>query len=65
MSSVRTLKIFLAVVRLGSFAAAGQAVGLTAAAVGQQMRALEQELSQPLFERSGRSVCWSPASRTW
>jgi hypothetical protein len=34
MPSIRTLQTFLATVRLGSFAAAGQEVGLTSAAVG-------------------------------
>jgi DNA-binding transcriptional LysR family regulator len=63
MASMRTLKVFLAVVRLGSFAAAGQAVGLTAAAIGQQMRSLEGELNQPLFSRSGRAVVLSPSGR--
>jgi DNA-binding transcriptional LysR family regulator len=63
MPSIRTLRTFITVTRLGSFAAAGQAVGLTAAAVGQQMRALEQELSRPLFDRSGRAVVLNTAGR--
>ena len=46
MSSIRTLRIFLSVVRHGSFAAAGAEVGLTAAAVGLQMRALERDLGR-------------------
>jgi len=63
MTAVRSLRHFLAVARLGSFAAAGSEVGLTAAAVGQQMRALEQELQQLLFDRGARSVALSPAGR--
>jgi DNA-binding transcriptional LysR family regulator len=63
MASIRTLRTFLQVARLGSFSAAGPAVGLTAAAVGQQMRALEVELNQPLFERSGRALVLSPDAR--
>ena len=63
MPSIRTLKIFLSVTRLGSFAAAGKEVGLTAAAVGLQMRALEAELGQPLFDRSARSVALNAAGR--
>ncbi len=63
MSSVRTLRLFLAAARHGSFAAAGKAVGLTAAAVGQQMRALEDDLGHPLFDRSGRAVVLNPAGR--
>lgn len=63
MPSVRTLHIFLAVARGGSFAAAGQQAGLTAAAVGQQMRALEHELGRPLFARAARSVALNAAGR--
>ena len=63
MSSIRSLRTFLAVARLGSFAAAGAEVGLTAAAVGLRMRALEQELGQVLFERGARSVLLNPAGR--
>jgi len=61
MPSTRTLNIFLAVVRGGSFAAAGAQAGLTAAAVGQQMRALEAELQRPLFDRGARSVALNGA----
>ncbi|WP_088280105.1 LysR family transcriptional regulator [Ideonella sp. A 288] len=63
MPSIRTLETFLCVTRLGSFAAAGQAVGLTAAAVGLQMRALEDELGRPLFDRGGRRVVLNTAGR--
>ena len=63
MSSIRTLRSFLAVARLGSFAAAGKEIGLTAAAVGQQIRSLENELHQVLFDRSGRSIVLNTAGR--
>ena len=63
MRSMRTLRTFLAVARLGSFAAAGAEVGLTAAAVGLRMRALEQELGQTLFDRGARAVVLNPAAR--
>lgn len=63
MSSIRTLRTFLAVARHGSFAAAGKEIGLTAAAVGQQVRALEEELHQTLFDRSGRSIVLNTAGR--
>ncbi len=56
MASIRTLQTFLSAARLGSFAAAGQEVGLTAAAVGLQVRALEAELGCMLFDRSARAV---------
>ncbi len=56
MPSIRTLQIFLATARLGSFAAARQEVGLTPAAVGVQIRTLEEELGVTLFDRGARSV---------
>jgi DNA-binding transcriptional LysR family regulator len=61
MPSTRNLNIFLAVARGGSFAAAGAQAGLTAAAVGQQMRALEDELQRTLFDRGARSVALNAA----
>ena len=63
MRSVRTFKTFLAVVQHGSFAAAGHAIGLTPAAIGLQMRSLEEELNQPLFDRAARSVVLNTAGR--
>jgi DNA-binding transcriptional LysR family regulator len=63
MASIRTLQTFLAAARLGSFAAAGQAVGLTPAAVGLQVRALEAELGVALFDRSARAVVLNPQGR--
>lgn len=63
MSSIRSLKTFLSVVRHGSFVGAGNEIGLTAAAVGLQIRALESELRQPLFDRSGRAIVLNTAGR--
>ena len=63
MPSIRNLRTFLAVARHGSFAAAGAEVGLTAAAVGLQMRSLEQDLNRALFDRSARAVVLNPAGR--
>ncbi len=63
MPSIRTFKIFLAVAKHGTFAAAGKEIGLTAAAVGLQIRALEDELDQVLFDRGPRSVVLNTAGR--
>jgi DNA-binding transcriptional LysR family regulator len=63
MPSIRTFRTFLAVARHGTFAAAGDEIGLTAAAVGLQMRALEQSLGRRLFDRGGRSVVLNTAGR--
>ena len=56
MSSIRFFKTFIAVAEYGSFAAAADRVALTNAAVGQQMRALEEEMRRPLFDRSQRQI---------
>ena len=56
MPSIRSLQTFATAAHLGSFAAAGAEVGLTAAAVGLQVRGLEAELGLSLFDRSGRKV---------
>jgi DNA-binding transcriptional LysR family regulator len=63
MASIRTFKTFLAVARHGTFAAAGKEIGLTAAAVGLQVRALEEELDQVLFDRGPRAVVLNTAGR--
>jgi len=52
--SIRELKTFLAIAETGSFAAAAQSVRRTQSAVTAQIKALEDELGQPLFDRSTR-----------
>lgn len=56
MPQIRTLSLFLSVARSGSFVSASAQAGLTPAAVGLQMRSLEQELGQTLFQRGPRSI---------
>ena len=53
---IRELKTLIAVAQHGTFAAAGQRIGLTQAAVSAQMKRLEAELGVALFERSGRAA---------
>lgn len=53
---IRELKTLVAVAREGTFAAAGNRIGLTQAAVSAQMQRLEAELGYPLFERKGRTA---------
>lgn len=63
MSTIRTLKTFIAVADLGSFAAAAERVALTPAAVGAQMKALEDLFKRPLFDRAGRTVTFTPSGQ--
>ncbi|MCC6870681.1 MAG: LysR family transcriptional regulator [Burkholderiales bacterium] len=63
MVSIRTLRLFVVVAREGSFAAAGKALGLTPAAVGLQMKALEAELGASLFDRGARRVVLNGTGR--
>lgn len=51
---IRELKTLIAVAQEGTFAAAGNKIGLTQAAVSAQMKRLEQALGIALFERKGR-----------
>jgi len=53
---IRELKTFIAVAREGTFAAAGNRIGLTQAAVSAQMQRLEAELGFELFDRTGRAA---------
>ncbi|PAU56455.1 LysR family transcriptional regulator [Pseudomonas indica] len=60
---LRELKTFVTVARLGTFAAAGQRIGLTQSAVSAQIRVLEQGLGVRLFDRSGRAAVLNAAGR--
>lgn len=53
---LREIKTFVAVSQFGTFAAAGQQIGLTQSAVSAQMRTLEKALGFRLFDRSGRAI---------
>src|SRR4030095_10655005 len=64
MPSIANFRTFLAVVKHGSFARAGEEIGLTPAAIGFQMRALEEALKPPLFDRGARTVVLTPTARS-
>ncbi len=51
-----SLRVFEAAARLGSFARAAEELGITAGAVSQHIRTLEDFAGQPLFRRLGRGV---------
>ncbi|RWN01200.1 MAG: LysR family transcriptional regulator [Mesorhizobium sp.] len=61
---ITELRTLSAVVRYGTFAAAGARIGLTQAAVSGQMRRLEDKLGVRLFDRTGRSAILNQTGRT-
>lgn len=58
---IRRFKTLIAIAEMGTFAKAAEAVYLTPAAVSQQMKALENELEMPLFDRTKRPPVLNPA----
>jgi DNA-binding transcriptional LysR family regulator len=58
---IAELKTFIAVVRYGSFAAAGDHIGLTQSAVSSQIQRLEESLGLALFDRTRRSAVLNEA----
>lgn len=58
-----TLRTLAAVIRTGSFAAAGRELGYTASAVSQKMSGLERSLGLQLFERQARRVSPTEAAQ--
>jgi len=53
---IHQLRYFSAIVRAGSFTRAAEQLGITQPSLSQQIRRLEKQLGNPLFERLGRSV---------
>ena len=64
MSSIKILKNFLAITRHKSVAAAAREIGLTAAAAGQQLQQLENEIGLELFDRTKRSLTLNSHGRS-
>ena len=56
LPSLKALAAFEAVARLGSMTAAARELGSTQPAISQRIRALEEQLGLPLFERSTRTL---------
>lgn len=63
LPSLNALHAFEAAARLGSMSLAAQELFVTHGAVSRQVRALEEALGQPLFERQGRGVGLTAAGR--
>src|SRR5216684_8104300 len=53
---IRQLRYFSAIVRTGSFTHAAEELGITQPSLSQQIRTLEKQIGNPLFERLGRSI---------
>lgn len=60
---VRSLGAFVEVVRRGGFSRAGEALHLTQSAVSKAVKAIEEELGQPLLVRLGRRVALTDAGQ--
>ena len=58
-----SLRVFEAAARSGSFARAADELGISAGAVSQHIRAIEEFAGQPLFRRLGRGVELTPAGQ--
>lgn len=61
--SITLLRTLVAIADEGSFVAAADVVNLTQAAVGQQMKRLEESLHVSLFDRDGKSPQLNPLAR--
>ena len=61
LPSLESLRCFAAAARLLNFRAAARSVALTPAALGQRIQKLEDDVGQPLFRRTTRSVMLTEA----
>ncbi|WP_299848557.1 LysR family transcriptional regulator [uncultured Roseovarius sp.] len=63
--SLNWLRVFEAAARCESFARAAAQLNMSAAAVSQQIRALEERLGAPLFERHAHAVTLTEVGRSY
>jgi LysR family glycine cleavage system transcriptional activator len=63
LAHLNALRAFEATARLGSYVRAADELAVTAAAVGQQVRALEEHFGSALFERKGEKLVLTEAAR--
>ena len=62
---IELARTFLAVVETGSFFNAASKVNVTQSTVSMRIRSLEQQLGQPVFERSKTGATLTPAGRNF
>src|SRR4029077_15447827 len=60
---MNTLRAFEAAARLSSLTRAGEELNVTHAAIGHQVKHLEQWLGRRVFQRSGRGIALTPTGR--
>ena len=63
LTHLNALRAFEATARLGSYVRAANELAVTAAAVGQQVRMLEEHFGSALFERQGKKLVLTEAAR--
>lgn len=62
---LRHLRYFVMTAQLQSFTKAAEALHIAQPPLGQQIRALEEEIGTPLFHRQGRGIVLSDAGRVF
>ena len=65
LSSLNLLRAFEAAARLGSFREAGEELNVTASAISQQVKVLEEQLGVTLFERQPRGLVLNDVGRQY
>ena len=63
--NTRHAQLVLAVVREGSFTAAAKSLFVTQPTLSQQIRQIEQQLGQPIFERGTTPISLTPAGQIY
>ena len=65
MDSVKTMRIFQAIVQNGSLSGAGRQTGLSPASVSRQISALEDDLGVRLLNRTSRRLSMTEAGQVY
>lgn len=60
---VRNLKTFLEVAKLSSFRRAAERLNYAQSSISSQIKVLEEEIGEPLFQRQGRTIALSTAGK--
>jgi len=62
-ATLRQLRIFSEVARHLSFARTAETLHLTSPAISQQIKALEDHVGSPLFDREGKKIALTPTGK--